>query len=170
MKILIFAALVAALFLYLPDRAGARPGAAPAGTIPVTQPYQRVAIDQLDRVSVGSTVEVVGYFSHRSAEVDGDMEVYLIDHHGSFVVLEAPRKFRDTKFFIRRLHLHRGELVIARGVLTRQLDKPTKRYKGGWMEIQPVETIARFSGPPPPNLVYTRVVHHMFGRPHVVER
>ncbi|MDQ6780593.1 MAG: hypothetical protein M3Z37_05495 [Candidatus Eremiobacteraeota bacterium] len=130
-------------------------------------PYQRVPICDLTRVSVGDRIEVVGYFSHATNEIDGDLQVYLIDHHGQFVVVEAPRRFRDMKFFVRSLHLHRGELVVARGVLTRQADKPTKFYLEGWMEIQPVEMVARYSGTLPDDLHYTRVVHHMFGKAHV---
>lgn len=132
-------------------------------------PYQRTPIAQLGRVPLGIEIEVVGYFSHKSPEVDGDLEVYLIDHRGQFVVVEAPRRFRDMKFYIRSLHLHRGELVVVRGILTQQRDKPTKHYVDGWFEIQPVETIARFTGPVPDDLHYVRVVHRMFGRPHITQ-
>jgi hypothetical protein len=125
---------------------------------------QRVAIEAIDSAPVNQEVEVVGYFSHKSGEIDGDLQVYLIDHKGSFVVVEAPRRFRDMKYFIRGMHLHRGELVVARGVLTRQHDKPTIKYRNGWMEIQPVEYIARYIGTKPDDLHYIRVAHHLFGR------
>jgi hypothetical protein len=130
---------------------------------------QRVAIEKIDSAPIGQDVEVIGYFSHKSDEIDGDLQVYLIDHKGSFVVVEAPRRFRDMKYFIRGLHLHRGELVIARGVLTRQHDKPTIKYRNGWMEIQPVEYIARYSGPKPSDLRYVRVAHHLFGRATIIQ-
>jgi|GEM_PF-2200143 len=132
-------------------------------------PDQRVAIADLERVPIGSKIEVVGYFSHKSPEIDGDLEVYLIDHHGYFVVVEAPRRFKSMKYFIRSLHLHRNELVVARGVLTQQRDKPTTHYVKGWLEINPVETITRYGGPMPIDLHYVRVVHHMFGKAHITE-
>jgi len=143
----------------------------PAAPVPMLAvlPNQRVAIADLERVTIGSTIEVVGYFSHKSPEIDGDLEVYLIDHHGYFVVLEAPRRFKPMKHFIRSLHLHRNELVVARGVLTQQRDKPTTHYVKGWLEINPVESITRYEGPVPPDLHYARVVHHMFGKAHITE-
>ncbi|HXN08431.1 MAG TPA: hypothetical protein VN860_02085 [Candidatus Acidoferrales bacterium] len=131
--------------------------------------YQRVAIADLERVPIGSEIEVVGYFSHKSPEIDGDLEVYLIDHHGYFVVVEAPRRFKPMKYFIRSLHLHRNELVVVRGVLTQQRDKPTTHYVKGWLEINPVETIARYNGAMPQDPHYVRVVHHMFGKAHITE-
>ena len=121
-------------------------------------------IAAIDRAPIDREVEVVGYFSHKSDETDGDLQVFLIDHKGDFVVVEAPKRFRSMKYFIRGLHLHRGELVVARGVLTRQHDKPTIRYRDGWMEIQPVEYISRYAGSKPADLHYVRVAHHLFGR------
>ena len=132
-------------------------------------PYQRIAIGDLERVPIGSEIEVVGYFSHKSPEIDGDLEVFLIDHHGYFVVVEAPRRFKSMKYYIRSLHLHRNELVVARGVLTQQHDKPTTHYVNGWLEINPVETIARYDGPKPQDLHYLRVVHRMFGKAHITQ-
>jgi hypothetical protein len=73
------------------------------------------------------------------------------------------------KFFIRGLRLHRGELVVARGVLTRQHDKPTIKYRNGWFEIQPVDSIARYVGPMPDDLHYVQVKHHLFGRATVTQ-
>jgi hypothetical protein len=132
-------------------------------------PYQRVAIGDLERVPVGDEIEVVGYFSHKSPEIDGDLEVYLIDHHGYFVVLEAPRRFKSMKYYIRSLHFHRNDLIVARGTLTQQRDKPTTHYVKGWLEINPVETISRYTGPMPQDLHYLRVVHHMFGSAHATQ-
>lgn len=159
MKTACSAAAVAALCLSLTLRAAADPSTA----------APRVAIEKIDSSPVNQEVEVIGYFSHKSDEIDGDLQVYLIDHKGSFVVVEAPRRFRDMKYFIRGMHLHRGELVIARGVLTRQHDKPTIKYRNGWMEIQPVDFIARYTGPKPADLHYVRVAHHLFGRATVVQ-
>ncbi|HET9343229.1 MAG TPA: hypothetical protein VFO25_09980 [Candidatus Eremiobacteraceae bacterium] len=140
--------------------------AVPSQTIPVpaSATATRVAIDSIQDAPVGQEVEVVGYFSHKSDEIDGDLQVWLIDHRGNFVVVEAPKRFRDMKYFIRGMRLHRGELVIARGVMTRQHDKPTTEYRNGWMEIQPVDYIARYEGPKPSDLHYVRVAHHLFGR------
>ena len=132
-------------------------------------PYQRVPIRALERVPLGSEIEVVGYFSHKSPEIDGDLEVYLIDRHGYFVVVEAPRRYKDMKYYIRALHLHRNELVMARGALTQQHDKPTSHYRNGWMEINPIETVRRFTGPLPADLHYLRVVHRLFGRALVTQ-
>lgn len=129
----------------------------PAPTIAITTQYQRVPLDVIDRVPVGSKVEIVGYFSHKSEEVDGDLEVYLIDHRGHFAVVEAPHIFRGMKWEIRGHHFHRGDLVVARGPLTRQFDKPTTVYRAGWMEIMPVETIEFYRGELPPDLRYVRV-------------
>jgi hypothetical protein len=147
------------LFSAAVARADATLGAAP-----------RVAIENIDRAPVNQPVEVVGYFSHKSDEIDGDLQVFLIDHKGSFVVVEAPRRFRAMKYFIRSLHLHRGELVIARGTLTRQHDKPTIKYRDGWMEVNPVLFIARYQGPKPPDLRYVRVAHRLFGRARVTQQ
>lgn len=142
---------------------------AAAIAVPLLAPalYERVPISQLQHVRLGAAIEVVGYFSHLTQEIDGDLQIYLIDHHGQFVVVEAPHRFRPMKSFMRSLHLHRDEVVIARGLLTRQSDKPTKFYLDGWPEIQPVEAIARYSGALPDDLHYTRVVHRMFGRAHI---
>jgi hypothetical protein len=142
----------------------------PAAAAPGVPAVQRVAIETIDSCPIGQDIEVVGYFSHKAGEIDGDLQVYLIDHKGSFVVVEAPRRFRDMKYFIRGLHLHRGELVVARGVLTRQHDKPTIKYRNGWMEIQPVEYIARYVGPKPDDLHYVRVAHRLFGRAVVTKQ
>ncbi|HEV2038176.1 MAG TPA: hypothetical protein VGQ96_06160 [Candidatus Eremiobacteraceae bacterium] len=133
------------------------------------KPYQRIAIGDVERVPIGSEIEVVGYFSHKSPEIDGDLEVYLIDHHGYFIVVEAPRRYRSMKYDIRALHLHRNELVFVRGTLTQQRDKPTTHYVNGWMEMNPVETIRRYAGPVPPDLHYLRVVHRIFGGTHVTQ-
>jgi hypothetical protein len=154
---LFFAAAFAAFLMAGTAAIGDEPGA------------QRVALENVDKAPVGQRIEVIGYFSHKSNEIDGDLQVYLIDHKGSFVVVEAPRRFRDMKYFIRGLRLHRGELVIARGVLTRQHDKPTIKYRNGWMEIQPVDYIARYEGPKPKDLHYVRVAHHLFGRAVVTQ-
>lgn len=135
----------------------------------LTPPPARVPIALIDHAPVHQEVEVIGYFSHKSDETDGDLQVFLIDHKGDFVVVEAPKRFRSMKYFIRGLHLHRGELVIARGVLTRQHDKPTIRYRNGWMEIQPVDYIARYTGPKPADLHYVRVAHHLFGRATITQ-
>ena len=152
------AALVAAIFL-----CGAAASAASLAPVAIG-PATRIAIGDIAKTPVGEEVEVVGYYSHKSDEIDGDLQVWLIDHKGSFVVVEAPKRFRDMKYFIRGLRLHRGELVVARGVLTRQHDKPTVNYPNGWMEINPVDSIARYEGPKPADLHYVRVAHHLFGR------
>jgi hypothetical protein len=158
------AAVIAAIFL-----SGAASASA-AGLAPIPAgPPTLVSIGSIDKAPVGEEIEVVGYFSHKSDEVDGDLQVWLIDHKGSFVVVEAPRRFRDMKYFIRGLRLHRGELVVATGVLTRQHDKPTINYPNGWMEIQPVDSIARYEGPEPTDLRYVRVAHHLFGRATVTQ-
>lgn len=157
MKLSYGAALAAALFVLPASALADGPAAA------------RVAIEHIDTAPVGQEVEVIGYFSHKAEEIDGDLQVYLIDHKGSFVVVEAPRRFRDMKYFIRGLHLHRGELVVARGVLTRQHDKPTIKYRDGWMEIQPVDYIARYVGAKPADLHYVRVAHHLFGKAVVTQ-
>jgi hypothetical protein len=133
----------------------------PAATNPVLAP--RVAIADITRISVGSKVDVIGYFSHKSPEIDGDLEVYLIDHRGNFVVVEAPVRYRPMKYYIRGLHLHRGELVEVAGNLTVQRDKPTREYRHGWYEVNPVETVTRYHGPVPADLHYVRVAHHFLG-------
>lgn len=162
----------AALLCAVPAAASAVENSALAAQpiAPASQPApMRVAIENIDKAPVGQRIEVIGYFSHKSDEIDGDLQVYLIDHKGSFVVVEAPRRFRDMKYFIRGLRLHRGELVIARGVMTRQHDKPTIKYRDGWMEIQPVDYIARYDGPKPADLHYVRVAHHLFRRAVVTQ-
>lgn len=131
-----------------------------AGNPPVAT---RVAIADITRTPVGSKVDVVGYFSHKSPEIDGDLEVYLIDHRGNFVVVEAPVRYRPMKSYIRGLHLHRGELVEVSGNLTIQHDKPTREYRHGWYEVNPVETLTRYHGPVPADLRYVRVAHHLLG-------
>jgi hypothetical protein len=123
----------------------------------------RVAIANITQTPVGSKVDVIGYFSHKSPEIDGDLEVYLIDHRGNFVVVEAPVRFRPMKYYIRGLHLHRGELVEVSGNLTIQHDKPTREYRHGWYEVNPVETVTRYHGPVPADLRYVRVAHHFLG-------
>lgn len=163
MRMMRFAAFFAALFT-----CGAAASAASLAPVAIG-PATRVAIGDVGRTPVGEEIEVVGYFSHKSDEIDGDLQVWLIDHKGSFVVVEAPKRFRDMKYYIRGLRLHRGELVIARGVLTRQHDKPTVNYPNGWMEIQPVDSIARYEGPKPADLHYVRVAHHLFGRATVTQ-
>lgn len=137
--------------------------------VPASAVATRVTIDRIQDAPVGKEVEVVGYYSHKSDEIDGDLQVWLIDHKGNFVVVEAPKRFRDMKYFVRAMHLHRGELVIARGVMTRQHDKPTTEYRSGWMEIQPVDYIARYEGPKPADLHYVRVAHHLFGRTTITQ-
>ena len=167
------AAIGAALFLFGPNaaRAGHRVYPPPV-SVQITQPGQRVTIHDIDRAPVGAHVEVIGYYSHKSQETDGDLQVYLIDHHGSFVVVEAPRRYRDMKYFIRGLHFHRGDLVVAVGTLTRQFDKPTNNYPAGWMELNPVGDIAHYVGEIPPDLHYRRVTHGLFGigGTHVVDK
>jgi hypothetical protein len=158
------AAVVAALFM----SGGAASSASAVMPVPAG-PATRVAIGDVGKTQVGQEIEVVGYFSHKSDEIDGDLQVWLIDHKGAFVVVEAPRRFRDMKYFIRGLHFHRGELVIATGVLTRQHDKPTINYPNGWMEIQPVDSIARYEGSKPADLHYVRVAHHLFGHVTVTQ-
>lgn len=130
---------------------------------PVPAP-QRIAIADIQTAIVGSKVDVVGYFSHKSPEIDGDLELYLIDHHGNFVVVEAPQRYRSMKYYLRGLHLHRGELVEASGNLTIQHDKPTHEYRHGWYEINPVDSLTRYHGPVPEDLHYVRVAHHFLGR------
>jgi 3',5'-cyclic AMP phosphodiesterase CpdA len=125
---------------------------------------QRVAIADIQTAKIGSKVDVIGYFSHKSPEIDGDLEIYLIDHRGNFVVAEAPVRFRTMKYFIRGMHLHRGELVEVTGNLTIQHDKPTREYRHGWYEVNPVETVTRYQGPVPDDLHYIRVAHHFLGR------
>ena len=165
-KLVMVTAFGAALLFVATPAPARRHRLPPDPTIVVTQPNQRVAIEQIQLAPVGSLIEVVGYFSHKAPETDGDLHLYLINHKGGFVVVEAPRRFRDMKYFIRSLHLHRGELVVARGTLTRQPDKPTKVYPAGWMELNPVADIGRYSGPLPDDLHYVRVVHRLFGRTH----
>ena len=142
----------------------------PAVTVAVTQAGQVVAIDQIDHVPVGADVTVIGYFSHKADETDGDLQVYLIDHRGSYVVVEAPRRFRPMKYYIRGLHFHRNDIVIARGTLTRQFDKPTERYPAGWMELNPVTSIAHYDGDLPQDLHYVQVRHHLFGKTTIVQK
>ena len=142
----------------------------PPVTVQVTEPGQRVAIVDIDRTPVGADISVIGYYSHKSDETDGDLQVFLIDHKGSFMVAEAPHRFRDMRYFIRGLHFHRGDLVIVRGTITRQLDKPTDNYPAGWMEINPVTSIAHYHGEIPPDLHYTQVTRGLFGRTKVVEK
>jgi hypothetical protein len=142
----------------------------PPVTVDVNSPGQRVAIADIDRTPVGADITVVGYYSHKSDETDGDLQVYLIDHKGNFVVVEAPRRFRSMKYFIRSLHFHRNDLVIARGTLTRQFDKPTDNYPAGWMELNPVAFIAHYDGEKPADLHYTQVKHHLFGPTSVVAK
>ena len=124
---------------------------------------QRVTIAQIQTVAIGSKVDVIGYFSHKSPEIDGDLEVYLIDHHGNFVVSEAPVRYRAMKYYIRGLHLHRGELIEVTGNLTIQHDKPTREYRHGWYEVNPIESLTRYHGPVPEDLRYIRVAHHLLG-------
>jgi hypothetical protein len=157
------AVLVAVL---LPARSAADPPA-PDGNPAAAA--ARVAIAEIQNSAVGSKVDIVGYFSHKSPEIDGDLEVYLIDHRGNFVVAEAPVRFRAMKFYVRGLHLHRGELVELSGNLTIQRDKPTREYRHGWYEINPVETMTRYHGPVPPDLRYVRVAHHFLGRASVTQ-
>lgn len=164
------AAIVAALFLPATTVSAERKIYPPPVTVVVSGPGQRVAIDAIDRAPVGADISVIGYFSHKSNETDGDLQVFLIDHKGSFVVVEAPRRFRPMKSYIRSLHFHRGDLVIARGTLTRQFDKPTDNYPAGWMEINPVTQIAHYTGEIPDDLHYVQVTHTLFGRTHVVVR
>jgi hypothetical protein len=166
-KPFVTAAIVAAL-LFPAAAAAERKIYPPPITVVVSEPGQRVSIGEIDRAPVGADISVIGYYSHKSNETDGDLQVYLIDHKGSFVVVEAPRRFRAMKSFIRSLHFHRGDLVIARGTLTRQFDKPTDNYPAGWMEINPVTQIAHFTGDVPDDLHYVQVTHALFGRTHVV--
>ena len=142
---------------------GPSPSAADPPTAGETPIAARVAIADITRISVGSKVAVIGYFSHKSPEIDGDLEVYLIAHRGNFVVVEAPVRYRPMKSFIRGLHLHRGELVEVSGNLTVQRDKPTREYRHGWYEVNPVETMTRYHGPVPSDLHYVRVAHHFLG-------
>jgi hypothetical protein len=142
----------------------------PPVSVSVDTPGQRVAIGDIDRAPVGADITVVGYFSHKSDETDGDLQVFLIDHKGSFVVVEAPRRFRAMKYYIRGRHFHRNDLVVARGTLARQFDKPTNNYPAGWMEINPVTSIEHYEGEEPAELHYTQVTHSFFGRTRVVQR
>src|SRR5215469_990827 len=165
------AALCAALFILGPAPApGERHIKPPPITVSVDYPGQVVSIGSIDRTPVGADITVIGYFSHKSPETDGDLQVFLIDHRGSYMVVEAPRIFRDMKRHIRGLRLHRDELVIARGTLTRQFDKPTTNYPAGWMEINPVTSIERYEGPEPADLHYVQVTHSLFGHTRVVDR
>jgi len=165
------AALCAALFIASVTPAPAQRSIKPPPvTVAVSYPGQYVSIATIDRTPVGADVTVIGYFSHKSPETDGDLQVFLIDHKGSFVVVEAPRIYRDMKWHIRSLHLHRNELVVARGTLTRQFDKPTDNYPAGWMEINPVTSIERYTGDEPDDLHYTQVVHGLFVHTRVVQR
>jgi hypothetical protein len=154
------AAIMLALLLVVagPSRSAADPPVAGKPTVAV-----RVAIADITTMPVGSKVDVVGYFSHKSPEIDGDLEVYLIDHRGNFIVVEAPVRYRPMKSYIRGLHLHRGELVEVSGNLTVQHDKPTREYRHGWYEVNPVETMTRYHGPVPADLRYVRVAHHFLG-------
>jgi hypothetical protein len=149
---------LALLAVLVPARGGADPVAAgkPAAA-------SRVAIADIAQSPIGSKVDVIGYFSHKSPEIDGDLEIYLIDHRGNFVVAEAPVRYRSMKFYIRGMHLHRGELVEVTGNLTIQHDKPTREYRHGWYEVNPVETVTRYHGPVPDDLHYVRVAHHLLG-------
>jgi hypothetical protein len=166
-RLIVTAAIVAALLC--PAGANAdRKVYPPPVSVVVSEPGQRVAIGEIDRAPVGADISVIGYYSHKSNETDGDLQVYLIDHKGSFVVVESPRRFRPMKSYIRSLHFHRGDLVIARGTLTRQFDKPTDNYPAGWMEINPVTQIAHYTGDIPDDLHYVQVTHALFGRTHVV--
>ena len=165
------AALCAALFIASVTPAPAQRSIKPPPvTVAVSYPGQYVSIATIDRTPVGADVTVIGYFSHKSPETDGDLQVFLIDHQGSFMVVEAPRIFRDMKRHIRGLKLHRDELIIARGTLTRQFDKPTTKYPAGWMEINPVTMIERYAGEEPADLHYVQVTRGLFGRTHVVQR
>ncbi|HME82927.1 MAG TPA: hypothetical protein VKF82_12760 [Candidatus Eremiobacteraceae bacterium] len=171
MRHLATAALCAALFVL--GTSQARPGLTikpPPITVSVDAPGQRVAIADIDRTPVGADITVIGYYSHKSDETDGDLQVFLIDHKGDFVVAEAPHRFREMRYFIRGQHFHRNDLVIVRGTLTRQFDKPTFNYPAGWMEINPVTSIAHYDGDEPADLHYTQVIHNPFGRTRVVER
>jgi len=141
----------------------------PAVTVDVAQPGQLVAIAQIDETPVGADVTVIGYYSHKADETDGDLQVYLIDHRGNYVVVEAPRRFRSMKYYIRGRHFHRNDIVIARGTLTRQLDKPTERYPAGWMELNPVTAIEHYHGALPPDLHYTQVRHHFLRKTTTVQ-
>lgn len=171
-RYLVTAALVAALFIVA--AAGRAPAQLtikpPPVSVEVNTPGQRVAIADIDRTPVGADITVIGYFSHKSDETDGDLQVYLIDHKGAFVVVEAPRRFRSMKYYIRGLHFHRNDLVIARGTLTRQFDKPTDNYPAGWMEINPVTSIEHYDGEKPADLHYTQVTRPWFGLTRVVQR
>jgi len=155
----IFAAGVLAAALFPATSAADQP--APNGK--PASPAVRVAIADIAHSAVGSKVDVIGYFSHKSPEIDGDLEIYLIDHRGNFVVAEAPVRFRAMKYYIRGMHLHRGELVEVSGNLTIQHDKPTREYRHGWYEVNPVESVTRFHGPVPADLRYVRVAHHFLG-------
>jgi hypothetical protein len=171
MRPFLTAAFVAALLFSATTTADARRWIYPPPvTVVVSAPGQRVAIRDIDHAPVGADITVIGYFSHTSNETDGDLQVFLIDHKGSFMVVEAPRRFRPMKSYIRSLHFHRGDLVIARGTLTRQFDKPTDNYPAGWMEINPVTQIAHFTGEIPDDLHYTQVTHTLFGRTRIVQR
>jgi len=168
-KNVLLAALAGALLFAAGAPAVAHRHKAPAVTVDVAQPGQRVAIAHIDEAPVGADVTVIGYFSHKADETDGDLQVYLIDHRGNYVVVEAPRRFRAMKYYIRGRHFHRNDIVIARGTLTRQLDKPTERYPAGWMELNPVTSIEHYHGALPPDLHYTRVRHHFLGKTTTVQ-
>ncbi len=171
MRHLATAALGAALFIL--GTAPAQPERTikpPPVTVSIDAPGQIVSIADIDRTPVGADITVIGYYSHKSDETDGDLQVFLIDHKGDFVVVEAPHRFRAMRYFIRDQHFHRNDLVIARGTLTRQFDKPTFNYPAGWMEINPVTSIAHYDGDEPTDLHYTQVIHNPFGRTRVVER
>jgi hypothetical protein len=151
------------MLLPLATAAAATVVSSSAQAAPATAP-QRVAIAAIQTAAIGSKVDVIGYFSHKSPEIDGDLEIYLIDHRGNFVVAEAPVRYRAMKYFIRAMHLHRGELVEVTGNLTIQHDKPTTEYRHGWYEVNPIETLTRYQGPVPSDLHYVRVAHHFLGR------
>src|ERR1700680_3596490 len=170
MKYIGMAALAAAILLSATPAPADRRVYPPPLTVVVPQPGERVVLSEIDRAPVGADVTVIGYYSHKSDETDGDLQVYVIDHKGSYAVIEAPRRFRPMKYFIRGLHFHRGDLVIARGTLTRQFDKPTNNYPAGWMELNPVTVIAHYTGEVPPDLHYIQVKHRLFGGTKVVAR
>ena len=118
----------------------------------VDQTFEQVAIAQAEGVPYGTPVKIVGYYSHESEEIDGDLQIWLIDHHGNYVVAEAPRRYRDMKYEVRALKLRRGELVQVEGTMTQQFDKRTERYPRGWMEVNPIAVIARYTEPKPADL------------------
>ena len=61
------------------------------------------------------------------------------------------------------LAVHHQELVEVSGNLTVQHDKPTREYRHGWYEVNPVESMTRYHGPVPADLRYVRVAHHFLG-------